>query len=1664
MKNLKKILLVAGLTCMIGASSAALASCKEDKENYTYTFNTNGGNTIADVTLEEGAELTLPEPEKAGYKFEGWYTNPEFTGEPVTTVVASGNVTYYAKWTQLHAITLDTNGGSLATTTVYLNVGENIYNAVKDLVPTKAGLVFGAWFSGNGELSQSATMPEGGLTLSARYKVEYTVEVYLQKMDKSGYEKTTETGLAYVGEKFTSTVEKAGFKEVETAQTVTSLQLSENKAENVFVHYFDRQNVTVTFRPNYPDGESGEYVSEQVLYGTEVAIPSNYEMEGYCLVGWATSSTGEVVYKANYIDSVLFNKEADTETETKPFIPDKTMTLYGVWEKGYTDMFGGNDYIYLLNDTVYLSRGGVFFEGEYDAEANEAIFYDANDYIMLIAKINKDKTYVYESEVRDEQSCSLFLVGGGLLETTKVLFDKYNGIKYIEEGEDGKTSTSEGEYIITEEGHYVITFTEGDKAGETMTIIVGTITLNNQKINAFQIRNEEDLALGTLIRFAVTEDGSLSYYPSAYDVTLNGFGVASYNKGTSYASYYYVWNEDGTITLQNANGQSIGVLRLMEELGMKGYMFYTEAQDKTFEATNGATLELDGVCKAVYTNGSTTLTGYYTTASSVFGGIIVKMTANGTLYTFLVTETTTEISKEVTNEEGETETVTETVVEYELAEKNNGYAEYYYQDATGAYYAPMMVVEDPAAGKATLYGYTAEKKYLKVSVGSYVYNEESGLYVYTAEEYFEAPDVFTDPIDLATIKSFVFNLDSTTTQYSVNYWYSSETEEDENEYAEYYSSDKGAKLTLVGGFAIYAADGYVLTGTYKMKDNLMQISTASGSVYLEINAEEKTFITLDTAPYSASILLPDGNASKTEYIEFDGKGGATYVVVTPAQNEGEEDVYTKYVGTFTQTDRITDAGFYICVFTAEGKTFEFLQLTTSKAVYIAPYNAEYNGEYQAASGAILTLDGFGYWATFIDVDGTKYEGMYIVSAENEITMILEEGYRYFDLLENKGFTARATDYGTYILMDNSMTNGMYLEFDGYGKLAVYMMEENTEGESEKVYVDENGTYSIVGNEYTLTYTKAGAVVTLVGELGVYTYGSYAYNVFIVSHKEAIRTFVNESDWSVLILDDLGNAVKYDKNGVKEKGSYTLVTESLLYYVNNLATDACIYVYDIEKGIATEIELEERGYFTESLDSLLFTKYGFAVFGGETRYYYNIVESGDVMIYRQAEAGETANKYGFHEINFGKFEATKDHEGKTYYANDGFAIVFTRAADSANNYPVLVNVENGVENRKPLTDLTFAPSGAAEFQVKGMVNVDGKNYECYVTREVEENGTVSMYVTIGAYRFDIEVNYNGEDEDGNSMNTYEVVGMQYIVSALSYTYMDTYYMYYSLLGSYASMFVTNQLGAIALTTTYNEAGEEVESYFTSMFGENSGFVDLNGNLIQIEKAEYEESESGLYTVSVEAEDGYTYKFYFMLRVHSAFGSYGFINCAFTRVQTLTAENGYTVEVERVITSEYGYAPGAVFTLQLTYNEEVIEPESFLLKDGVVYCVVRSTNEDDVITATEYYKIIFTEKDSGAVGEVETNIVQIYQSVAVSKENIQTLYTEDGKSYVDISEENGVMLLALEKKMLVAVSCEYDETTQTYTVSTSAAKYTVQVVEGKVVITEVVEETEEETEEV
>ena len=69
--------------------------------NITYNLDsgTNNANNPATYNITSST-ITLQDPNKANYKFMGWYDNAQFTGSAITTIPngSTGNITLYAKW------------------------------------------------------------------------------------------------------------------------------------------------------------------------------------------------------------------------------------------------------------------------------------------------------------------------------------------------------------------------------------------------------------------------------------------------------------------------------------------------------------------------------------------------------------------------------------------------------------------------------------------------------------------------------------------------------------------------------------------------------------------------------------------------------------------------------------------------------------------------------------------------------------------------------------------------------------------------------------------------------------------------------------------------------------------------------------------------------------------------------------------------------------------------------------------------------------------------------------------------------------------------------------------------------------------------------------------------------------------------------------------------------------------------------------------------------------------------------------------------------------------------------------------------------------------------------------------------------------------------------
>lgn len=1652
----------------------AVSAC--GKDIVKLSFETNGGSSIETVEVKKGESYELPVPTRTGYEFDGWFTDENFSGSAVTSTTPESNLTFYAKWTQLYTVTLDLDGGSLSTTSLSLKAGVNLYNAVKELAPSKANHQFGGWFKGDDALSESAVMPSENVTLKAKYKVAYTVELYLQDIeDETKYVKADNdvTGYDWAGTQVSPDEKVEGFDRVIGHESeIASKTLSANASANVFKLYFDRKTLFVFFDA----GEDFDDISFEVKYGEEVTVPVNFESEGKLLVGW-TADGGETIYKTNVIYSLLRNLAQVSDTEPESFIPQDDMVFEAVWSVGLVDMFEGEDYIFLDPDdaeVVYLYRGGEYFIGSLNTKNNEFRIRNLDEDIVITGKVNENGTFVFQDNGNSNMTYDLFVSGVGVNSDIFLQIDRFDGISYVEKDEKGIiTVERQGYYTVDESGIYTAHFSDG---GDDFNFIVGTAG----GTDAFQIRNEEEYALGRdnggLVRFAIN-DGQLVYFTSVYQMLLDGFGTAVINMGTSTSAYRYTYDtETQLITLRTSMGIVAGVFQIMSGTSVQGYVIYDESSDKTYESENSqATFTMDGLYSATYFDGTTTLKGVYqVVGTSVLGGSIIRfyseegaVGSEPATFTFIIRSVTVETGD--TGENGKP--ITET--KYYFEKKHNSYGEYYYRDSDPEvlyWYSPLLAVNDGAEGKATLYGRTKQSEYVKISEGSVVFNQETNTYMYTAERYFDVEEeLVTEPYDLQTVVSFVFNtavLQTSKGNVGVTYWYSvttkgidgSDNTTTELPTATYTSGD--ASIFLVGGFIVYNSTDGSFTAVYTVSGNILTVSTSQGTMYLELDEENNTFIVLQHAPYTAKEIIQGNKYTSNQTLAFDGKGGAVYTV-----KDGENE--TVYEGTVEKSSEFTSVNnSEIWVFTSNDGTltFKFIRLYASNNNLFSRFNETYNGDYRAEDGSRLKLDGFSYMAEYFNSDdGTTVKSSYFVvdNEENVVCMIIDNAYRYFDIKDNKQFTARGVEYGTYILMDNQNATGVYVKLDGYGKLSVFTISDE-----EEQYIDQNGTYTSDGYEFTLTYKNGSENTTLVGKRGVIQISSSYYNVFVVSHKEVARIYVNETDFSVLVLDENGGAVRYNKMGEREVGEYIIITDNMLYYASTQVEDACIYIYDNEKGVATPFNFPERGYYTSDLGaSLQFTKYGFAVFNGTTRYYYN-VENDEVVIYRRANAGETGvvtNEYGFVEEQFGTFAETVEYNDVTYIRNNGFAVLFGRDEATKDKYPVPISKQGEEDYKMPLEDLTFTPSGKVSFNVSGKVKIDGSEFSCTVTRT--DDGT--MYVTVQYFRFYINVTFNGD------RNTYEVTAMEHRRTLPSCYYLNMYYLYYMLFGQT----LVNNVGEIAIITDYDEYGVAAEkSYIQGTFGEGSLMYGVDGEILSFNTDDYVyDEETKIYTVNFKGVDGYDYHLYFA--IGSTYVGSGYNVYAMTREETVESADGYKVVFERVIATDTSLAQGAFYSIKLFKDDVEIESAANIYATSLskVYYVLREKTDDGKITSTTYYTIEITEKTDTGVGsdEEEKNpyILSLIDTVTVSCETVETIYSEDGLSFVDLSPTKGILLISNTVKdeetenettyLYLITESVYDDVAGVYTVKNSAGKtFTVKISgeEGSKTaeITEVVEE--------
>ena len=149
---------------------------KWEAVEYSITYVLNGGENglNPDVYTVESA-FDFAEATKTGYTFVAWYTLPDFTSAPVSSIAAGtfGDMTLYANYSiNSYTISFDSAGGSAVT-----SITQEYDTAVSaPPAPSRNGYRFSGWLTEEGEAFVFDRIPAYDVALTADWElIEYTI-------------------------------------------------------------------------------------------------------------------------------------------------------------------------------------------------------------------------------------------------------------------------------------------------------------------------------------------------------------------------------------------------------------------------------------------------------------------------------------------------------------------------------------------------------------------------------------------------------------------------------------------------------------------------------------------------------------------------------------------------------------------------------------------------------------------------------------------------------------------------------------------------------------------------------------------------------------------------------------------------------------------------------------------------------------------------------------------------------------------------------------------------------------------------------------------------------------------------------------------------------------------------------------------------------------------------------------------------------------------------------------------------------------------------------------------------------------------------------------------------------------------------------------------------
>lgn len=320
---------------------------------FTVTYQTNGGSTIAPVVYASGATVVAPtNPTKEGHTFAGWFEDSGLLSPYTFGPMPESDLTLYAKWTiNQYTITFESNGGS----SVAAITADYQTTVSKPANPTKLGYTFVDWF-----VEAALTTPyvfnqmgSNNITVYAKWQINTYTVTFESNQGTTVAPITTDYNTA-ITQPANPTKVGHTFGGWYTDVTLTTSYVFTTPVTQAITLYakWDINSYTMTF--NTLGGSPINPVTQS--YGSVITIP-NPAKEGYDFAGW-------------YSDENL------TTPYTVSAMPDSNITVYAKWTASpYTITFISNggtavttisaNYMDVVTKPADPTKVGHTFEGWY---------------------------------------------------------------------------------------------------------------------------------------------------------------------------------------------------------------------------------------------------------------------------------------------------------------------------------------------------------------------------------------------------------------------------------------------------------------------------------------------------------------------------------------------------------------------------------------------------------------------------------------------------------------------------------------------------------------------------------------------------------------------------------------------------------------------------------------------------------------------------------------------------------------------------------------------------------------------------------------------------------------------------------------------------------------------------------------------------------------------------------------------------------------------------------------------------------------------------------------------------------------------------------------------------------------------------------------------------